>query len=202
WSGAAYTAAIAYVLVQFAVMLVAAMAGSASGKTDILEILLDARLGFGAFAIVIAGSWVLNSLNLYSTVLSVQASVSRSHTTWLTIGLGAIGVVAALMNILDSFVTFLFYLSIIFIPVAGVIIGDFFLIQRGAYESAHLDRNRAWNRSGFVAWAVAAVFCVLASEGVLPSLTRIAAIDAMLLSAVIYLALSWRTRERATGESA
>ena len=33
------------------------------------------------------------------------------------------------MNILDSFVEFLFYLSIVFIPVAGVVIVDHFAVR-------------------------------------------------------------------------
>ncbi len=195
WSGAVYTAIVAYVIVQLAVMGSAAMAGSVSGKTDILEILLDVNLGFGAFAIVIAGSWVLNSLNLYSTVLSTKASFVSLKTTPLTLVLGAIGVGAALMNILDSFLTFLFYLSVVFIPVAGVIIVDFLLIQRAAYQVESLYRNRAININGVIAWALGALFAVVASETELPSLTQIAAIDAVLLSAGVYLVLAWRVRD-------
>jgi cytosine permease len=194
WTGALYTSLIAYVVVQFAVMLVAALSGAVAGKTDILAILLDAHLGIGAFVIVIAGSWVLNSLNLYSTVLSVGASVDGLNRTWLTLGLGAFGVIAALMNILDSFITFLLYLSIIFIPVAGVIIVDFFVVQRERYQHPPLATNPAWNFRGFAAWGVSAEFCLLASEGVIPALSNIPAIDAMMLSALIYLALSWRSR--------
>ena len=190
WSGAVYTAIIAYIIVQVAVMGSATLAGSVSGKTDILEILLDVDLGLGAFAIVIAGSWVLNSLNLYSAVLSTKASFVALKPRPLTLALGAIGVGAALMNILDSFLTFLFYLSVIFIPVAGVIIVDFFLVQREAYRVESLYQNRAVNISGIVAWAIGASFAVAASETDLPSLTQIAAIDAVLLSAISYLVLS------------
>ena len=199
WSGAVYTAIIAYIVVQLFVMSAAAMAGAVSGKTDILQILLDVNLGFGAFAIVIAGSWVLNSLNLYSAVLSIKASFDSLNVTLLTLALGAIGVVAALMNILDSFVTFLFYLSVIFIPVAGVIIVDFLLVQRVNYQVETLARNRAWNIKGIVAWSVGAVFAVLFSNGTLPPLTSIAAIDAVLLSGGIYFLLTRQRRSPASG---
>ena len=195
WSGAVYTAVVAYIVVQLAVMAAAAMAGAVSGKTDILEILLDVNLGFGAFAIVIAGSWVLNSLNLYSTVLSTKASFTNLPAKPLTLVLGVIGVGAALMNILDSFVTFLFYLSVIFIPVAGVIIVDYLLIQREHYQIETLDQNRSWNVKGLIAWSVGAVFALLASESIIPPLSKIAAIDAVLLSAGVYLALSWKDRK-------
>lgn len=197
WSGAVYTAIVAYIVVQLFVMSAAAMAGSVSGKTDILEILLDVNLGVGAFIIVIAGSWVLNSLNLYSAVLSAKASFTKLNVTWLTLALGAIGVAAALLNILDSFVTFLFYLSVIFIPVAGVIAVDFLLVQRQNYRVESLADNRSWNVKGMAAWSVGAVFSILLSENVLPPLTNIAAIDAVVLSGLLYFALCWsdiRTR--------
>lgn len=194
WTGAVYTAVIAYIVVQLVVMSAAAMAGAASGKTDILEILLDVNLGFGAFVIVIAGSWVLNSLNLYSTVLSTKASFDSLPVRPLTLALGVVGVVAALMNILDSFVTFLFYLSVIFIPVAGVIIVDYLIVQTEHYRIEVLADNRGWNVKGLIAWGVGALFAVLVSEGVIPPVTKIAAIDAVVLSAFIYLILSWKDR--------
>ncbi len=197
WTGAIYTAVVAYIVVQTVVMFAAAMAGTVSGKTDILEILLDVNLGFGAFAIVIAGSWVLNSLNLYSTVLSTKASFDRLPVRALTLGLGVVGVVVALMNILDSFVTFLFYLSVIFIPVAGVIVVDYLIVQPERYRIDTLADNRGWNVKGLIAWAGGAVFAVLVSEGVIPPVTNIAAIDAVALSALVYLALCWKSRSAA-----
>lgn len=198
WSGAIYTAVIAYIVVQMAVMGAAALAGATSGKNDILAIMLDLNLGIGAFIIVIAGSWVLNSLNLYSAVLSMKATFPTLKTVFLTITLGVIGVVAALMNILDSFVTFLFYLSVIFIPVAGVLIIDALFIRPNAYRIETLTDNRRLNWKAFTAWAIGAVIAVLASEGIIPTLTKIAAIDAVILSAALYIALAWTERETKT----
>lgn len=201
WSGAVYTALIAYMVVQLLVMLAAAMASAAHNSTDVLQILLDVNLGIGAFVIVIAGSWVLNSLNLYSAVLSVKASFSSLGTTFLTLLLGAIGVGAALLNILDSFITFLFYLSVVFIPVAGVIMVDFMMVDRSAYQLESLDSNRAWNLSGIVAWAMGATIALLASEELIPTLTTIAAIDAVLLSALAYWLLCRVMPRGAAGET-
>lgn len=195
WTGAVYTAVIAYLIVELIVMIAAGFAAIVYGKTDILDIMLDINLGFGAFAIVIAGSWVLNSLNLYSTVLSVNATFPKLNAFWLTIGLGAFGVGAALLNLLDNFVTFLFYLSVVFIPVAGVIIADRFIIRPGAYVIDQLDGNQRVNIAGISAWAVGAVLALLGTEGVIPTLTGIAAIDAIVLTALVFLALGWNGRE-------
>ncbi len=194
WQGGIYTAVVAYMIVAPIVMVAASLAGSVSGESNVLDIMLELSLGLGAFAIVIAGSWILNSLNLYSAVLSTKATFPKLHTTMLTLALGAAGVVAALMNILDSFISFLFYLSVIFIPVAGVIMSDYLLIRPGHYRVESLEDNRGLNVKGFVAWAIGAVFAVLASESVVPSPSGIAAIDAVVLTGIVYLALAWNER--------
>jgi cytosine permease len=152
--------------------------------------MLDVNLGIGAFVIIIAGSWVLNSLNLYSTVLSAKATFPKLDTKWLTITLGAVGVIAALLNILGAFEVFLWYLSIIFIPVAGVLIVDRLFLRPSIYNLETLKDNNHLNITAFAAWAIGAIFAILADQGVIPTLTKIGAMDALVLSAFIYVVLS------------
>lgn len=198
-SGAVYTAILCYLCVQLLVMIAAGLAGVSSGvfeayfdaegvsRTDVmLKLMLDVNLGFGAFVIIIAGSWILNSLNLYSTVLSAKATFPKLNTQWLTIGLGIVGVIAALLNILGAFEIFLWYLSIIFIPVAGVLIIDRFFIRPSLYKLETLDDNKTLNAPAFLAWAIGAIVAILADRGTLPNLSGIGAIDALVLSAVLY----------------
>jgi cytosine permease len=194
WSNAVYIAFIAYIVVQLAVMVAAGLAGTTSGKTDILDIMIDLGLGIGASIIVIAGSWVLNSLNLYSAVLSTTATFPNLNATKVTIGLGLIGVFFALLNLLDNFITFIFYLSVIFVPVAGIIISDYLFIRPHAYNIESLDNNRTIAPKGFVAWLVSAVFAILSTENLILSLSGIAAIDAIFLAGIAYTTLSWNER--------
>lgn len=202
-SGAIYTAICNYLIVNLLVMAAAGLAGASAGvfagyfddegvtRTDvILKLMLDVNLGFGAFLLIIAGSWVLNSLNLYSAVLGIKATFPKLNRYVLTLGLGVLGVGAALMNILGQFELFLWYLSIIFIPVAGVVIIDRFLVRPGAYTFATLDNNSQLNGVAFCAWAIGAIFAILADRGTLPTATGVGAMDALLLSAVLYFALA------------
>lgn len=194
WRGVVNLVFIAYFIVQIVVMGAAGLAGAASGETEILDVMLKLGMGLGAFAIVIAGSWVLNSLNLYSAVLSVKATFPRFDSRVVTLMLGVIGVLAALLNILDYFVLFLIYLSIIFIPVAGVIITDYVLIRPGAYKIETLSQNRSISAKGFLAWAAGALIAVLAEQGVMPAISGISAMDAIVLSAAVYVVLAWNER--------
>ena len=184
--GAFLTSGTSYMIAQPFVMWVAASAAMVFGTEDIISIMLTLGLGLGAFVIIIAGSWVLNALNLYSAVLGVTASFPRLSARTVTIVLGIIGVTAGLMNILDSFVTFLFYLSVVFIPVAGVIIVDHFVARPEAYRVTEVEDNQPLNRWGLLTWFMGAAIALAASEGFISSVTRVAALDAMLTTAVLY----------------
>ena len=184
--GAFLTSGTSYMIAQPFVMWVAASAAMVVGTQDIISIMLTLGLGLGAFIIIIAGSWVLNALNLYSAVLGVTASFPRLSARNVTVVLGVIGVTAGLMNILDSFVTFLFYLSVVFIPVAGVIIVDHFIARPEAYRVTEVEDNQPLNRWGLLAWFMGAAIALAASEGFIGSVTRVAALDAMLTTAVLY----------------
>lgn len=184
--GAFLTSGTSYMIAQPFVMWVAASAAMVLGTEDIISIMLTLGLGLGAFIIIIAGSWVLNALNLYSAVLGVTASFPSLSARNVTVVLGGIGVTAGLMNILDSFVTFLFYLSVVFIPVAGVIIVDHFIARPEAYRVTEVEDNQPLNRWGLLAWFMGAAIALAASEGFIGSVTRVAALDAMLTTAVLY----------------
>ena len=184
--GALLTSGTSYMIAQPFVMWVAASAAMVLGTEDIISIMLTLGLGLGAFIIIIAGSWVLNALNLYSAVLGVTASFPRLSARTVTVVLGVIGVTAGLMNILDSFVTFLFYLSVVFIPVAGVIIVDHFIARPEAYRVTEVADNQPLNRWGLLTWFMGAAIALAASEGFIGSVTRVAALDAMLTTAVLY----------------
>jgi cytosine permease len=180
------TSGTSYMIAQPFVMWVAASAAMVLGTEDIISIMLTLGLGLGAFMIIIAGSWVLNALNLYSAVLGVTASFPRLSARTVTVVLGVIGVTAGLMNILDSFVTFLFYLSVVFIPVAGVIIVDHFIARPEAYRVTEVEDNQPLNRWGLLTWFMGAAIALAASEGFIGSVTGVAALDAMLTTALLY----------------
>jgi len=182
-TGALVTSGASYMVFQPFVMWVGASAAFALATDDITAIMLTLGLGLGAFAIIIAGSWVLNALNLYSAVLGVTASFPR-------VNVGALGVTAGLMNILDSFVEFLFYLSIVFIPVAGVVIVDHFAVRKRHYSVDKVADNQPLNLPGLLAWFAGASVALAGSEGLIASVTTVAAIDAMMVSALLYFVLA------------
>ncbi|MEO1034835.1 MAG: cytosine permease [Pseudomonadota bacterium] len=189
WRGAVYTALLSYAVVQSVVMTAGGLSADVLVNDDFLDVLIVMGLSWGAFVIVIAGSWVLNSLNLYSTGLSVEATVPATQSRWLIVVLGALGTVAAFLNILDYFLDFLFYLAIVFVPVAGVIAVDHFVARRSAYFGDLTAAERNISPTALIAWVAGSVVALLGAESLL-EVSGIAAIDAMVVSALTYLILS------------
>lgn len=189
WRGAIFTAVLAYLLVQPVVMVAGGLAADLLANDDFLDVLIVMGLSWAAFVIVIAGSWVLNSLNLYSTSLSVEATFPGTENRLLIVVLGALGTVAAFMNILDYFLTFLFYLAIVFVPVAGVIAVDHFFARPSAYFGELVAAERTVSPMALAAWAAGSIVALLGAEEMI-RLTGVAALDAMLVSAVGYAILS------------
>lgn len=190
--GAWHTAFWSYLVVQLLVMIVAAWAGAATNSHEILQLMLAIGLGVMAFAIVICGSWILNSLNLYSTCLSVAATWPKAQSHLNTTLLGITGIVAASFNILEVFIQFLVILSAIFVPVAGVIMVDYFLLYRGDYQALTLAQKIPFSPAAALAWLAGSSLAVTDMFVTLPTVTGINVLDAILLCALVYWATSKR----------
>lgn len=190
--GAVWTSILTYFVSGAGVMLIGALAGLATGRTEILDLMLFMGLGAGAFAIIFGSSWVLNALNLYSAGLSVDAAIPSLRRERATLVCGIIGTLAAFLHILDHFLAFLFYLSIVFVPVASVIIIDYFCIRPGDYAADRRGNARQLEPTALFAWAAGGTVAGLCYAGFW-RMTGIAAVDAMTVAAGVYAALRWRT---------
>ncbi|MFT5482031.1 MAG: cytosine permease [Halieaceae bacterium] len=189
WHGAVYVVLACYLVTGVVVTFAGALAATALADDDLLNIMITLGIGWSAFAVVILGSWVLNSLNLYSATLSVESTVPDLPNTALIAVLGALGTLAAFLNILDYFLTFLFYLAIVFVPVAGVITVDYLLLRRNAYHDKRIELQSNFRPEAIASWGLGACIALAGSWGWI-SFTNIAAIDAMLASAAAYYLLA------------
>jgi cytosine permease len=198
WRQAVYAVLITYFFIDLLVTGAGAIAGAALADDDLLNIMITLGIGWGAFAVVIFGSWVLNSLNLYSTMLSIESTTEGFDNHMLILVTGALGTLAAFFNILDVFLSFLFYLSIVFVPVAGVIAVDYLLLRREAYHEARLEQECALRMPAVASWALGACVALAGSEGWL-TLTDMAALDAMFVAAISYYLIMRLRRSPAAG---
>lgn len=186
--GGVYTAFWSYGVVQTLVLIIAAFSAAAFATFDILDVLLALGIGASVLVVVIAGSWVLNSLNVYSAQLAISESFPVASPKVITVVMGVLGMFAAFANILDHFVTFLSVLTAVFVPVGGIIACDYWLLDKTKYDSD--DYRDDANLPALIAWLAGALIAITTQFFALPSLTQVSALDAMLLTAVVYWLLA------------
>jgi cytosine permease len=187
-TGGPQTAFWSYFVAQSLAMIIAGYAAIALAQNTILSLLLAMGMGSWILLVIIAGSWILNSLNLYSARLATSASFRFGTERSITLALGILGTLAAFANILDHFVGFLSLLTAIFIPVAGIIAVDFLWFNREAYFQQQTHHNFPKWPATF-AWMLGGTVALISLFYPLPTVTRITALDAIMVSALSYLSL-------------
>lgn len=174
------------------VLIIAAILAKATSQSDIVQIMLG--LGWGSFAmlILILGQWTTNDNNLYSSALGFSVIFKKVPKFILTIIAGVIGTLLAALNIYDSFVPFLIFLSVLIPPIGGIYTADYFANQ-SKYSFEHLNTVGKVNVIGAATWIVSAfiAFCTTPSPNGfgLFTLTNAPALDAFLIAFVMQFAL-------------
>lgn len=189
-SDAVVAAVIPFLLLASFVYVVAAAAGLAAGAFDALVVM--AALGMGSLALVLVGvsSWVTNVINLYSAALGFNAVFTRLREWQIVIAAGVLGTLAASLDLLLNFTSFLFGLSVLFTPVAAIIVVDCLVLRRGVpYDVKPLDTLPALHWQAAVAWLLGVATSLLSNAGKF-TITSIEACDAILVTGMVYWLLS------------
>ena len=170
-----------------------ALAAVALQDTDALANMLALGLGALALSMVLLSSWIINVINVYSASLSAGSLFVKTPQWLLVVVAGALGTVAALFNLLEGILTFLFALSAVFAPIGGIFIADFFVLRRcRRYDLDFSDGARSFNWYALVAW-IAGTGVAIASNQLGLRLVGIEVIDATLVTILVYLTIAWRT---------
>lgn len=131
-----------------------------------------AKFGFGLIAaIVIFGSLTItNVLGLYSTAMSAMNIFPKMNFKKSVIGLGTIVAIAALWSgLLSNFTTFIAFIGAINLPLFGIIIADFYIVQERSYDSdeilADSESSKYYYRKGLNPIAIGC-YCVSAGASI------------------------------------
>lgn len=176
---------------EFVIGLAGVLLAHAARSGDIVAI-VTSSVGVIGLLIVITGTLKINDWNLYSSSLGLVNFVSTTfgkqlHRVSTTVVLGVVGTVLATVGILGQFIGFLSILSVVFPPIAGIMVAEYFIVKRWRGE---LESSRASGElpataprivpATLIIWAVSALIGYFVTWGI-PSVLS------LVLSMVLYI---------------
>ncbi|WP_313158882.1 cytosine permease [Mixta calida] len=132
---------------EFIINGLAILIAKSLGTDDVVSIMSQGAGGLGMMVVVFSTLRV-NDLNLYSSSLGIVNAVEGlSGRKWkyapTTLAIGVLGTTLSVLGILDRFVDFLTVLGVVFPPVIGIMLIDYFLLRT---HRAALDESRRHGR--------------------------------------------------------
>ncbi|MDQ1124638.1 purine-cytosine permease family protein [Microbacterium trichothecenolyticum] len=177
-----------------------------AAQTGNIVAIVTSSVGLVGLIIVITGTLKINDWNLYSSTLGLVNFISTAfgknlHRVTTTIVLGVVGSILAAAGILSQFTGFLIILGVVFPPIAGIMVAEYFFVRRWRGE---LDASRAEGRLPstaprlvpvtLVVWLVSALVGYFVTWG-------IPAISSLVLSIVLYTVAGKLGWVRGVGEA-
>ena len=168
------------------IMLASAIPTLALGETDLMKIMIGLGVAIPALFILVFSTWTTNTINLYSAVLTLAASVTKVPDQRLAIGASVVGTIAAVMGIMDFFLPFVLFIGIAATPIAGVYIADYFVVSRRRYRLEELSVRPKIGHWAILAWLIGSSVSFASSGGYI-TLSTVPAVDGLSVSFLAYI---------------
>jgi len=177
---------------EFVVNIVAILIAHALDTADVMTAMTHSAGWIGLLALVLSAVKV-NDLNLYSCSLAIANTVEGiSGRKWgyksITILLGTCGTGLSVLGILDGFQHFLILLGVVFPPIAGVMLCDYYILRT---SRSILDHTRAHNAlppstsTPTIGWSAIAACLAGTAVGILVE-GGIASLNSLLTAVMMY----------------
>lgn len=145
-------------------MIMGAAMTKLTGQNDLSIILADIGLPIMGMIILILATWTTNTTNAYSAGIDFVMLLNlkdekRAVTTMIA---GLIGTVLAAAGFSDYFEVFVNSLGTMFMPVAGVMMADYWIMRKGKKENWAYRDGFSW--CGIIAWLAGVVTTFLMSS--------------------------------------
>ena len=166
-----------------AMLIMGAIMTLVAGTYDITLVLAEIGIPILGAVILILATWTSNTTNAYSAGIDIVAlfNLSDDKRASVTMIAGLIGTVLGSAGIINYFQVFLDLSNYFFIPIAGVMLTDYFIRCKGKAELWNPSEH--WNKSGVIAWAVAFLIGLL-----IPG--NLSVIIAFLVAELVYFLMS------------
>ncbi|MGK4332739.1 cytosine permease, partial [Lonsdalea quercina] len=167
---------------------------------DVVTIMSQMAGGIGLIAVVFS-TLRINDINLYSSSLGLANAIEgitgkKLSYMSITLVIGLIGTLLSVLGILDRFVDFLTLLGVVFPPIIGVMLVDYYLLRS---HRTLLDASRKAGQlpdaanTPAIGWA-AIIASIIGSVVGLNVEWGIPAFNSLVVASVLYIVLKKTTR--------
>ncbi|MCP4355500.1 MAG: hypothetical protein GY793_07695 [Proteobacteria bacterium] len=164
-----------------------------AGQSDFAPLIAHLNMGVLGIIFLFTAVWTSNDNNLYSSALNISPILKNTPKWKIATILGLLGILLGVSKIFSYFIPILETMGVVIVPIAGVIIADFFFVNKEKYLKDGL-KTKNINITAFVCWIIAVIVGLLMNGNTEVksafSLTTVPAIDCVLLSFVLYLIIS------------
>lgn len=176
WGGTIF----GYMIANSFIILAGFITTRGTGAESLPYAMLALGLGFPALLVLIGAQWTTNDNNLYTASLGFCNCFKKLTKKQLTVIVGLIGTFLGAIGAINYFVPWLNVLGVALPPMAGVIVADYFILNKQHYPLDRGDKYCNWNIVAFVSWAIACVVGFAVKWG-------IASINSLVVGCVVYL---------------
>lgn len=175
---AVWTTVIAFFIGNSLMFLFGAVGAMVTGNSDIADVMFSQGLVVPAIIVLGLNIWTTNDNSIYTAGLGLS-NITKLPKNKLVIACGLIGTVGAIwLN--NNFVGFLNLLNSMLPPVGGILIADYFLINKRKYESIENTKFIDINWVAVVAFISGFVAANFINVGII-------AINAIVVTIVVYV---------------
>lgn len=147
-------------------IIMGAVMTKVANQSDITQVFCDVGMPILGMIVLIAATWTTNTTNAYSGGINaiLMLNLKDKYRAPATMVAGLIGTVCAILGLADHFEEFLYILGDIMLPMIGVIIADYWIVNKGDPSKFHF--NDAVNVVGIVSWLIGYAVIKLIPAGV------------------------------------
>ncbi|MCY3604896.1 MAG: cytosine permease [Gammaproteobacteria bacterium] len=187
---AALGSAFVALAISFPILLFCtAIPSIAYNEPDLLNVMIALGIGIPAFLLLILAAWSSNVLSVYSGALALALATvfRRLDLRVLIVGVGALGTLLALAGAGDYLIEYLVLLGITIPPISSIYLVDTLLFRK-RFDEVELSKRPRLALKALGTW-IAAVSVGACSHFGLFTLTTVAALDSIVVAAVLSVIL-------------
>lgn len=147
-------------------IVLGALMTKAADQYDITQVFCEIGIPILGMLVLIAATWTTNTTNAYSGGINavLMLNLSDNKRAAATMISGALGTVCALLGLADHFEDFLYILGDIMLPIIGIIIADYWIVNHG--DPKKFKYYDGFNWAGVISWVVGYAIIKLIPVGI------------------------------------